>query len=249
MRILGIDINRNGIKIPFTGVRIPIPLLVGALIHVFGTPSAAYPVCPKPTGDYESSCSPNDIGPYISSDPNVPEGCVLKTECNTMFSGLPRVPNEIYYARHDSITNVSNNNGTLSYTRNANIPPAAQTNNGNANIAPVAQQAPCANVPLRGSFQRTCHVESTSAYASSDPNLQSTSLCQADISCEKVGGSHQNGLTVWYDRSRGGATIPETVENCNGKLKVGWNDNECNGKEWSRISRIADDYGQTKLKV
>jgi len=245
MRILGIHINRDGIKIPFTEIRVPIQLAIRMLIPIFGIPvGASSPACRRPSGDYEGSCSPNELAPYYSSDPNVPAGCVLQTDCNTMFSGLPRVHNEIYFAPHEFITNVKNNNGTLTYNKDEDPLP-----NASRNPSGHAKQEPCVSVPLQGSFERTCRVESQSTYDSTDPKLKTTSLCKAEISCEKIEGGRQRGLTVWYDRSRGGAPVPETVENCDGKLKVGIFDNECSGRSHSDIGDIGRRHGKTTLKI
>lgn len=210
------DIHRKAIKIPLTQYYIPIPLFITSLIGIFGTAEATPKGCIHPTGPYETSCSPNSVQPYVSSDPNVPTGCVLTTKCNTMFSGLPPIPNKIYFAQGEEITNANNNNGTLSFSR-AEREATAQIN----------AQPPCSKVPLEGSFRRTCTQLSTSLYKSTDPNLQSTTLCKARFSCEDVGKHFISGITVWYDRTRGGSPVGEYTENCDGKLKVGPHDNEC----------------------
>jgi hypothetical protein len=51
MRILGIDVNTKGVRIPFTKYRIPIPIFVSGLISIFGVPTTATNRT-EPTEDY-----------------------------------------------------------------------------------------------------------------------------------------------------------------------------------------------------
>lgn len=64
----------------------------------------------------------------------------------------------------------------------------------------------------KGSFLDTCKVEG-STYQSTDPNLQSTTMCQYDLHCERLDGTVQS-TRIYVQASMHGCL--KFFENCNG---------------------------------
>jgi hypothetical protein len=175
--------------------------------------------CVMPHGDYENSCENITVSTYISSDSFAPESCRLEADCKTMFSGLPAIHNVIFLPQNIDITNVNNNNGTLSYGGNLlSIKVADGESLNNANFKPDYK---C--VKPSGSYSKTCTVE-TSPYHSSDPIYKYTELCSAQISCLKLNGiekSHSVYFNIHQD-----LTTLNKIENCDGSILVDSIDNQ-----------------------
>lgn len=190
--------------------------------------------CITPTGNYEQSCHSISISDYMSSDPLLPKACELTAVCATNFAGLPPVENVVYYPVNHELLDVQNNNGTLFY-------------NGRPLTFSTIEQAdpqPCNVDFMQGSYQATCVVTSNNRYVSSDKKLSFTKLCEVETSCKTLEGSKASSL-IFFDTVRDNIKL----ENCNGKLKAGLNDQECQDVSHDKIKEIAAKQCSNQIKL
>jgi len=185
-------------------------------------------ICELPGGSYLGSCHNVTSHLYHSSDPNVPESCVLEASCNTIIPSIPPQPNVFYYDRGDIRSlNLSNNNGTLMIS---------------GPDPHLSQLKDITCEQLQGSFSDTCIVE-TSVYKSSDPVLRTTPFCKMEAQCQDTQGRYSDTKNyVYYGYKRSQVEVGDVrVENCDDKLvfrSIG-GDSQCSGKSREAIKEMA----------
>lgn len=240
MKILFLDVNSNGVRVPFAQKRIPLPLVVTALISIFGPPKilASEVDCVMPKGDFRNSCTDIVIKSYLSTDPNVPATCMLTASCPTMFTGLAPVDNKVFIAADVQLEQVTNQNGTLAHGGKA-------LSGGVAGVQKNLPNDPYHCLPPEGSYHKTCETNKR-PYISTDPQLANTDLCEAEATCETLSGYRESSMiyfnikakqTLWQSTQR--------IENCDGSLISGSDDNRCQIKDKDKIRKIADENGRT----
>lgn len=174
MKILGIDINSKGIKIPFSNYRIPIPVFVSGLISIFGVPAAAShhtettgthmisnDTCPLDNPfrhQTQASCS------YLSMQ--YFDGCFIETDRSPLFINLKLRTAEIQgqlVCRTIDGTH-RHNDALVLYS---------------SNFGPVKRMFDS----LSMIDFKDCFIEHYSSFQSMDPDLKNFQ-CQAKLTCK-----------------------------------------------------------------
>lgn len=191
--------------------------------------------CITPSGDFTNSCSDIAINKYLSSDPNLPSICQLTALCPTMYSGLPLQSNEVFIPTELKLVDVTNNNGTLTHNGK---PLSGKTSTSSTD--PEHCFSP------QGSYLETCAIFKK-PYISTDQKLSSTDLCEARLECATLNGAMTSNILFFNIRAKDKKSI-EKIENCNGKLKKGKFDNECQTHS-DTIQKIAQESCKTTLSM
>ena len=225
------------IRIPFTDLSLELSHIFVGFLAIINFPltraTSVKGDCYEPIGDYLQTCKDIAIEPYVSTDPRVPVGCVLTADCPTMFSGLPPMRNEIYIPTHILLDEMSNDNGTLTYSER---PLAADNEDASADC-----------VEPSGSYAKTCKVL-TKHYVSTDPKLQKTEFCEAELTCKTLSQSRQSNVVYHNLKSHHFAQqSAQKIENCDGNLVVGENDQQCDSSTAENIKKIAAREGRSEL--
>lgn len=238
MKILFIDINKKGIRIPFTQKQIPLPLALTAVISFFGLPSAsAAPIeCRMPKGNFKDSCTDIVVKRYLSSDPLVPATCHLKALCATEFAGLSPVQNEAFFPADFDLEEVCNQNGTLTH--------GGKPLSGGVIEEDMNSDEHC--LPPLGSYHETCET-SKAPYVSTDPKLANTDLCKVNARCESLEMTQTSSMIYFNIKSQSLWQAAQRIENCDGTLVSGENDKRCQGKSVHDIRDTADRNGRRSV--
>lgn len=220
--------------------------------------------CHTPTGNWLASCDQDSLSitKYQSSIDKILGDrmalCMLEVDCYPERSDHGLKHNKFMYPAGVIPEEVSNTNGTLtqngrsilkSASSNAQEPKLGDgdildhSNNkqpGEKNDNTALQS--CGVPP--GSYAKSCD-KIVQPYVSPDPLINRVAkVCEARLIChdgEKT--RHEKPMIVYFDVKAKSGTA-ELVENCRASLKVGPNDNECNGKKLDEISQIAARHGQ-----
>ncbi len=211
--------------------------IIAAVAAVFATRQALADEieCITPSGDFTNSCSGIAIKKYLSSDPDLPSICQLTALCPTMFSGLPLQSNEVFIPTELKLVDVTNNNGTLTHNGK---PLSGKTSTSSTD--PEHCFSP------QGSYLKTCEIFKM-PYISKDQKLGSTDLCEARLKCATLNGSMTSNIVFFNIRAKDKKSI-EKLENCNGKLKKGKSDNECQTNS-DTIKKIAQESCKTRVSI
>jgi hypothetical protein len=191
--------------------------------------------CVIPQGNYIDSCTQPRMVPYQSSDPNIPTTCELTTTCNTFYDSMAPIKQKYHIPSGTRFNDVTNHNGSLMY-------------NG---VELGRQQTSSASdedcfMPS-GSFIGSCNTFLT-RYQSTDPNLQQSPLCKAEMNCRTLDGSRSLSK-VYFNIATESKNAVQRVENCDGSLVISQEDNRCATQEPSKIREISSREGSTFIKL
>lgn len=214
--------------------------IVATIAAVFG-PRRVSADCITPSGNFANSCSNITMNRYLSIDPYVPPTCQLTALCPTMFSGLPPQSNEVFIPTELKLVDVTNNNGTLTHNGN----PLSGKTIAATTTTILSNPEHC--LPPQGSYHKTCNTVKK-PYISTDPNLINTDLCEAKAKCATLDGTMTSNMIYFNIKTENKLLSVEKVENCNGKLKKGKRDDECQ-TDSNSIREIAERSCQTRLIV